>query len=145
MADVSRVARKLRTAIQKLATAVEVYHRRLTVDELFGLCASTTASTIGTVKVKYFHQVFGAFIVYFECVTVPLGGFLFEYFLWTASGYAVFRLFQSVVAHTGNDEAIPVNHQNEFMQRSGASFAGWLLLHLGNIDPEVTAEISCFI
>ena len=47
MADVSRVARKLRTAIQKLATAVEVYHRRLTVDELFQLCASTTASKIG--------------------------------------------------------------------------------------------------
>ena len=66
-------------------------------------------------------------------MTVPLGGFLFEYFLWTASGYSVFRLFQSVVAHTGNDQAIPLDHQTEFMQGSGASFAGWLLLHLGNI------------
>lgn len=53
MTDVGRVARKLRAAIQKLATAVEVYHRRLTVDELFNLCASTTASKIGTVCYVY--------------------------------------------------------------------------------------------
>ena len=48
MADVARVARKFRVAIQKLATAVEVYNRRLTVDELLQISASTTPSEIGS-------------------------------------------------------------------------------------------------
>ena len=66
-------------------------------------------------------------------VTVPLGGFLFEYFMWTASGYAMFRLFQTTVANIGNDEAITDRQQHEFMQAAGARFAGWLLWHVGNI------------
>jgi hypothetical protein len=66
-------------------------------------------------------------------VTVPLGGFLFEYFMWTASGYAMFRLFQTTVANIGNDEAIPDLQQQEFMQAAGSRFAGWLLWHVGNI------------
>ena len=47
MENVRSVARKFRVAIQKLATAVEVHNRRLTVEELFELCASTTPSEIG--------------------------------------------------------------------------------------------------
>ena len=66
-------------------------------------------------------------------MTVPLGGFLFEYFMWTASGYAIFRLFQSAAGNNGDDQAIPDHQQHDFMKAAGASFAGWLLWHLGNI------------
>ena len=45
--EIGTIARKFRVAIQKLATAVEVYNRRLTVDELFQLTASTTPSGTG--------------------------------------------------------------------------------------------------
>ena len=66
------------------------------------------------------------------CV-VPLGGFLFEYFMWTSSGYAVFRKFQSSVAVEGHEQSLSLQEQQEFMQGAGSKFAGWLLLHLGNI------------
>ena len=39
-----------RVTIQELATAVEVYNRRLIVDELFQLAASTTPSATGSLQ-----------------------------------------------------------------------------------------------
>ena len=66
-------------------------------------------------------------------MTVPLGGFLFEYFMWTASGYAMYRLFQTTAANIGDDEAMSDRQQHEFMQAAGTRFAGWLLWHFGNM------------
>ena len=76
MADFGRVTRKLRAAIiQKLATAVETFHRRLSVDELFQLCASTTPSTTGTVFYgDYFYAMYSAHGVYFGMCDSASGG-----------------------------------------------------------------------
>ena len=66
-------------------------------------------------------------------VVVPLGGFLFEYFLWTSSGYAMFRSFQAAVSFAEYENALPAREQQELMKEAGPKFAGWLLLHIGNI------------
>ena len=47
VAEVARVARKVRSAFQQVASAIETHANRLSVEQLFGICASTTASEIG--------------------------------------------------------------------------------------------------
>ena len=46
--EVAKVARKVRSALQLVATAVETHTHRISVQELFDICASTTASELGT-------------------------------------------------------------------------------------------------
>lgn len=61
--------------------------------------------------------------------TVPIGGYLFEYFLWTCSGYTLFRVFgKSVRASPG--AAIPLDLQQQLIASLSGKFIGWLLFHV---------------
>ena len=47
VAEVARVARKVRSAFQRAASAIENQANRLSLEQLFGICASTTVSEVG--------------------------------------------------------------------------------------------------
>ena len=73
--------------------------------------------------------------MYVEYFVVVRGGFLFEYFLLTCSGFSDNRRFRSAVnaRRDSDDKYIGIVEETYFMQATGSKFAGWLLLHIANI------------
>ena len=70
------------------------------------------------------------------CVhAVPRGGFLFEYYLLTASGYSDNRTFRQAIHRVtqNGDEWIGAPDEEYLINATGAKFAGWLLFHVSNI------------
>ena len=65
-------------------------------------------------------------------VAVPLGGYLFEYFLWTCSGYTVFRQFQSWLARSEGG-SLPEDVQVSLLHKLSSKFVGWLLFHVASL------------
>ena len=63
------------------------------------------------------------------------GGYLFEYFLLTCSGYSDNRRFRRVAHARRHFDDKYIGHDEEayFIQATGSKFAGWLLLHIANL------------
>ena len=67
------------------------------------------------------------------------GGYLFEYFLLTCSGFSDNRRFkfrrvaQCHARRDSDDKHIGHEEEAYFIQATGSKFAGWLLLHIANI------------
>ena len=129
--ELSAVATKVRKSIQAVAVVIEPYDRRLSVDELISICAMSTPSTVGMSFLNFCFWKYVPTIVYMF-VAVPLGGYLFEYFLWTCSGYTVFRQFQSGLARSQGG-SLPENVQVSLLQKLSSKFAGWLLFHVASL------------
>ena len=66
---------------------------------------------------------------------VPELGWLFEYFMWTCSGYSAHRRWKQIInlEQTIADGYVATDLQNELRLSCGSLFVGWLLLHIGNI------------
>ena len=118
------VANKLRQSLKAVAVLMEAHETRLSFDQLLSMCAESTSSQVGTSSVR-FHNLLTVYFLF----TVPIGGYLFEYFLWTCSGYSLFRVFsQTVRASPG--AAIPLELQQQLMASLSGKFIGWLLFHV---------------
>ena len=129
--ELSVVANKVRRSIQAVALVMEPFDRRLSVDELISICATSTASTVGTSMLNFCCMRYVPLIIYMFGA-VPLGGYLFEYYLWTCSGYTVFRQFQSSL-NRSQDGSLPQDVQISLLQKLSSKFAGWLLLHVASL------------
>ena len=66
---------------------------------------------------------------------VPSCGWLFEYFMWTSSGYSGHRRWiQLITLHERNENPIFSDaFQDELIEGYGSLFMGWLLFHIGSI------------
>lgn len=66
---------------------------------------------------------------------MPRGGFLFEYYLLTASGYSDNRMFRQAIHRVTQNGDEWIGHPDEeyLINATGAKFAGWLLFHVSNI------------
>ena len=64
---------------------------------------------------------------------VPLGGYLFEYFMFTASSYSQHRIWTRKCNTMNEHQAIEIGIQHKFIKDNCNSFVGWLLFHIGNI------------
>jgi hypothetical protein len=68
------------------------------------------------------------------CVyAVPRGGFLFEYFLWTCSGYSAHRRWSRIMKTIENGGAISTVDENAVVTDNLNGFVGWLLFHVSSI------------
>ena len=63
---------------------------------------------------------------------VPIGGFLFEYFLLTCSGYAVYRDVRACIQQA-DGAALPLHKQEKWLSALSGKFTGWLLFHVACI------------
>ena len=63
------------------------------------------------------------------------GGYLFEYFLLTCSGFSDNRRFRQLAHASRDSDDKHIGHDEEayFIKATGSKFAGWLLLHIANI------------
>ena len=126
--ELAMVANKLRQSLKAVAVLMEAHDTRLSFDQLLSLCAESTPSQVGKRSVR-FYKLFNCCVTLYVLSTVPIGGYLFEYFLWTRSGYALFRVFgKSVRASPG--AAIPLDLQQQLMTSLSGKFIGWLLFHV---------------
>ena len=66
-------------------------------------------------------------------MVVPLGGFLFEYYMWTASGSTHNRRWLSLNSKIPDDTALDNFDQRHTIEQSINGFVGWLLLHIASI------------
>jgi hypothetical protein len=65
--------------------------------------------------------------------TVPLGGFLFEYYMLTTSGYVSHRNYVKLLNEVEDGQPFSVPDQEEFIKANSANFVGWLLFQIGQI------------
>lgn len=65
-------------------------------------------------------------------MSVPLGGFLFEYFMYTTSSYVNNREWNSVCNNMDAD-TIDEHVQHQLISKNINSFIGWLLFTIGRI------------
>lgn len=63
---------------------------------------------------------------------VPIGGFLFEYFLLTCSGYSVYRELQACIKDCEGAQ-LPVDKQEKWLTALSGKFTGWLLFHVASV------------
>ena len=63
----------------------------------------------------------------------PSLGFLFEYYMVSASGYSEQRRWLSMIHNLQDGDALPHSDQALFYKRNKSTFTGWLFYHIGNI------------
>ena len=86
-------------------------------------------------------------MIYDGCVVkiyvVPLGGWLFEYFMYSCAGYSSNKRWISSTTKLENLnlECMPADWQEQFIQENENSFIGWLLFHIGNIGSNGRSQL----
>jgi hypothetical protein len=137
--SLNSVARKFRSSVKLVAKEVEKFKNRVSHDELILLSARCATSEIG--KNNCFVFIDCIYIIYYLYTLkqhkynniVPLGGYLFEYFMFTASSYSQHRLWTQLCNNIDGNQAIDIERQHKFIKYNCNSFIGWLLFHIGNI------------
>jgi hypothetical protein len=66
-------------------------------------------------------------------VTAPRLGFLFEYYMYSTSGYACNRRWLQAVGTLVGDAALTTLQQDTILAENQISFHGWLLLQINSI------------
>ena len=66
-------------------------------------------------------------------VTAPRLGFLFEYYMYSTSGYACNRRWLQAVAGLDGDAALTTLQQDTILADNQISFHGWLLLQINTM------------
>ncbi len=69
----------------------------------------------------------------FSYPLVPTGGFLFEYFMWTCSGYSSHRRFCKLCSCVDDNSHVQHHEERELVSDNLTRFVGWLLFHLSSI------------
>lgn len=73
---------------------------------------------------------------------VPLLGFLFEYYMYIASGYASNREWLRVIQGLDDEEAMSVRDQQQFFESNKNKFVGWVLNHINLIGSNGRDQLS---
>lgn len=122
------VAKKVRKAFTIIGGLMEPHDSRLSADDLVSMSVQCMPSTVGTCFV-FLYRPHRRLITISMPAVVPIGGFLFEYFLLTCSGYAIYREFQTCLQES-RGAVLPRVKQEKWMKALSGKFVGWLLFHV---------------
>ena len=79
-------------------------------------------------------------IVMLVLCTVPLGGWLMEYFLWTCASWSVLKDYRSFLDMEGSRSA-RLQAFDSILDRCGSTFMGWILFHVSSVGTNGRAQL----
>ena len=69
-------------------------------------------------------------------------GFLFEYYMYIASGYSSNREWLQIMQELEDDQTMSVNDQQKFFESNKNKFVGWVLNHINLIGSNGRDQLS---
>ena len=79
---------------------------------------------------------------YCVCFSVPNGGFLFEWFMNTASSFAQYRNWRKYVTHYRESGQVNLNAENSIIADNIVVFIGWMVYNIGCVSTHGNRQMS---
>lgn len=134
------VGRTVRKALKKFAGVIDSSSDRLSHDQIIQACSNSTPSVIGDLCCRLLVWLLSCIVWSWstnDCniqhISVPTLGYLFEFYMSFASGYASNKEWRSLCHKLQDGEVVPVILQDKLKADNGTRFIGWLLMHVLNI------------